>query len=130
VPRHSRLTAVVRSRDPRYTKVLTELKSRLEIGPETRMRAFFLPETKSQSASFFLALSMTQSVQLEIRRLDRKLSAFHGICGCHDIANTRAYAGWRQRSSPPTLRSGSRRQYFPQLDEEDIRDEEVDPIRG
>jgi len=46
----------------RYTKVLTEFEeSRLEIGPETRMRAFFLPQTRSQSASLFLALSMTQS---------------------------------------------------------------------
>jgi hypothetical protein len=43
------------------TKVLTELKSRIDMGPDTRTRTFLGPLTRSQWVSFCFALSMTQS---------------------------------------------------------------------
>src|SRR5207253_10816893 len=66
-------------------------------------------------------------VQLEVRRLDRKLSAFQVFGGCHDIANALAYAGGDHTRVLQLSEADRDVNIFRNQIEEEIRDEEVDP---
>src|SRR6202043_2155875 len=66
-------------------------------------------------------------VQLEVRRLDRKLSAFQVFGGCHDIANALAYAGGDHARVLQFSEADRDVNIFRNQIEEEVRDEEVDP---
>src|SRR6266852_7255595 len=66
-------------------------------------------------------------VQLEVRRLERKLSAFQVFGGCHDIANALTYAGGDHARVLQLSEADRDVNVFRNQIEEEIRDEEVDP---
>src|SRR6267142_5724279 len=66
-------------------------------------------------------------VQLEVRGLDRTLSAFHVFRGCHDIANALTYAGSDHARVLQLSEADREINIFRNQTEEEIRDEEVDP---
>src|SRR5580700_2440936 len=66
-------------------------------------------------------------VQLEVRRLDRKLSAFQVFGGCHDIANALTYAGGDYARVLQLSEADRDVNIFRHQIEEEIRNEEVDP---
>src|ERR1700757_1580314 len=66
-------------------------------------------------------------VQLEVRRFDRKLSAFQVFGGCHDIANALAYAGGDHARVLQLSEADRDVNIFRNQIEEEIRDEEVNP---
>src|ERR1700719_3748074 len=66
-------------------------------------------------------------VQPEIRRLDRKVSAFQVFGGCHDIANALTYAGGDHARVLQLSEADRDVNIFRNQIEEEIRDEEVDP---
>src|SRR3984893_11635304 len=66
-------------------------------------------------------------VQPEIRRLDRKLSAFQVFGGCHDIANALTDAGGDHARVLQLAEADRDVNIFRNQIEEEIRDEEVDP---
>src|ERR1700693_528497 len=66
-------------------------------------------------------------VQLEVRRLDRKLSAFQVFRGCHDIANALTYTGGDHARVLQLSETDRDVNIFRNQIEEDIRNEEVDP---
>src|SRR5450432_1512098 len=66
-------------------------------------------------------------VQLEVRRLDRKLSAFQIFRGRHDIANALTYAGGDHARVLQLSEADRNINIFSNQIEEEIRDEEVDP---
>src|SRR5580704_14223145 len=65
-------------------------------------------------------------VQLEVRRLDRKLSAFQVFGGCHDIANALTYAGGDHARVLQLSEADRDVNIFRNQIEEEIRNEEVD----
>src|SRR5882762_3428715 len=65
-------------------------------------------------------------VQLEVRRLDRKLSAFQVFGGSHDIANALAYTGGDHARVLQLSEADRDVNIFRNQIEEEIRDEEVD----
>src|ERR1700693_4106980 len=66
-------------------------------------------------------------VQLEVRRLDRKLSAFQVFRSCHDIANALTYAGGDHARVLQLSEADRNVNVFRNQIEEKIRDKEVDP---
>src|SRR5258708_29894961 len=66
-------------------------------------------------------------VQLEVRRLDRKLSAFQVFGGSHDIANALAYARGDHARVLQLSEADRNINIFRNQIEEEIRDEEVNP---
>src|ERR1700678_2614940 len=66
-------------------------------------------------------------VQLEVLRLDRKLSAFQVFGGSHDIANALTYAGGDYARVLQLSETDRDVNVFRYQIEEDIRDEEIDP---
>src|SRR5580692_12113640 len=66
-------------------------------------------------------------VQLEVGRLDRKLSAFQVFGGRHDIANALAYAGGDHARVLQLSEADRDVNIFRNQIEAEIRDEEVDP---
>src|SRR6202011_2222020 len=66
-------------------------------------------------------------VQLQVRRLDRKLSAFQVFRGCHDIANALTYAGGDHARVLQLSEADRDVNILGNQIEKEIRDEEVDP---
>src|SRR5437764_8661355 len=66
-------------------------------------------------------------VQLEVRRLDRKLSAFQVSRGCHDIANALTDAGGDHARVLQLSEADRDVKVLGNQIEEEIRDEEIDP---
>src|SRR5882762_5764508 len=66
-------------------------------------------------------------VQLQVRRLDRKLSAFQVFRGCHDIANALTYAGGDHARVLQLSEADRDVKVLGNQIEEEIRDEEIDP---
>src|ERR1017187_891208 len=66
-------------------------------------------------------------VQLEVRRLDRRLSAFQVFGGCHDIANALTYAPGAHARVLQLSEADRNVNIFRNQVEELICDEEVDP---
>src|ERR1700733_1056601 len=66
-------------------------------------------------------------VQLEVRRLDRKLSAFQVFGGCHDIANALSYASGDHARVLQLPKANRDVNIFCNQIEKEIRDEELDP---
>src|SRR5437016_14234553 len=66
-------------------------------------------------------------VQLEVRRLDRKLSAFQVSRGCHDIANALTDAGGDHARVLQLSEANRDVKVLGNQIEEQIRDEEIDP---
>src|SRR6202011_2974984 len=67
------------------------------------------------------------AVQLEVRRLDRKVSAFQVFGGCHDVANALSYAGGDHARILQLSEADRDVNIFRNQIEEEIRDEQVDP---
>ncbi len=66
-------------------------------------------------------------MQLEVRRLDRKLSAFQVLRGCHDIANALTDAGGDHARVLQLPEADRDVNVFRNQIEEEIRDEQIDP---
>src|SRR6266481_4237850 len=66
-------------------------------------------------------------VQLEVRGLDRKLSAFQVLGGCNDIPNALTYAGGDHARVLQLSEADCDVNIFRNQIEEEIRNEEVDP---
>src|SRR5882757_9480377 len=66
-------------------------------------------------------------VQLEVRRLDRKLSAFQVFRGCHDIANALTDASGDHARVIQLSEADRDVNVFRNQIEEQIRDEQIDP---
>src|SRR5882757_10474092 len=66
-------------------------------------------------------------VQLEVRRLDRKLSAFQVFRGCHDIASALTDAGGDHARVLQLSEADRDVNVFRNQIEEEISEEEVDP---
>src|SRR5258708_7544199 len=66
-------------------------------------------------------------VQLEVRRLDRKLSAFQVFGGSHDIANALAYPRGDHARVLQLSEADRDINIFRNQIEEEIRDEQIDP---
>src|ERR1700722_11348052 len=66
-------------------------------------------------------------VQLEVRRLDRKLSAFQVVGGCYDIANALVDAGGDHARVLQLSEANRDVDILRDQIEEEIRDEELDP---
>ena len=66
-------------------------------------------------------------VQLEVRRLDRRLAAFQVFGGRHDIANTLTDAGGDDARVPQLSEADRDINILRNQVEEEIRDEEINP---
>ena len=82
------------------------LKSRLDIGPETWMRAFFSTVDQVPVGLVVPGVEHHAVVLLQVPGLDRKLPSFQVFRGCHDIAKLlpmRVATTLESRSSPKRI---------------------------